>query len=169
METIRLFIILLLVGIILPPYSFGDDEYSPAIFWAEEGRVEFWQRDVVHMNQGYCLAHFVFNGSALKGGIQNLTVFASLVDTTNKVIFDGKIEVRGNLGGSGAERTIPAQFHGPDTWVGQDDGELSPVCDDSVTLVVNKAIGKQNNRLVELVANRQLQYVDAKKIKVKVK
>ena len=166
-------LVILLLFFSFPAISYGVENYSPADFWREGDSVKFWQNEIVYSNQGYCHVNFVFDGRALNGGIENLTIFVTLKNPKGINTFTGNFVVHGNdngpLGGSGVNAVVSAEFHGPQQWESMTDGEVSPLCNQESTMIVNKAIGKQNNKIVELISNNQLKYVEARKIKVKIK
>lgn len=143
-------------------------EPTRAAFWADNGKVVFWQTNLLTGNQGTCAVKFGFDGSALKQPIENLTLTIRITDKAGADLGVEKLVLK-TFGASGVGRYTEGMFYGVTKWPNQDEGQWSPLCDDGTTLSVESAIGKQAGKVVDLVRFGQLEFTSFKKINVRVK
>jgi interleukin receptor mimic protein A len=147
--------------------SAHSQEPSRAAFWTDNGKVLFWQTNLLAGNQGMCVVKFGFDGAALRQPIENLTLAIRVIDKAGADLGVEKLVLE-TFGASGAGRYTEAMF-GVMKWPNQADGQWSPLCEEGTTLTVESAIGKQAGRVIDLVRFGQLEFTSFKKINVKLR
>ena len=157
-----------LTTVLLGIASAHAQEPARAAFWADNGKVVFWQTNLLTGNQGTCVVKFGFDGSALRQPIENLTLAIRIIDKTGADLGVEKLVLE-TFGASSVGRYTEGMFYGVTNWPNQADGQWSPLCDDGTTLSVESAIGKQAGKFVDLVRFDQLEFTAFKKINVRVK
>jgi hypothetical protein len=153
---------------VLCALSAHSQEATCAIFWTDNGKVVFWQTNLLAGNQGTCVVKFAFDGSALRQPVENLTLAIRVIDKTGADLAVEKLTLE-TFGAFGAGRYTEGVFHGVTKWPKQDDGQWSPLCDEGTTLSVESATGKQAGKVVDLVRFGQLEFTSFKKINVRLK
>lgn len=146
----------------------GAEEPARATFSGSGGKVLFWQTNHLSGGQGTCAVRFGFNGTALNQPIENLTLAIRIVDKNGADLGVANLILVDPLGGSGVARYREALFEGVSKWPLQDDGALSPLCEEGTTLIVESAMGKQSGKAIELVRFGQLEFTSFPRIKVRV-
>lgn len=98
--------------------------------------IEFWHSNTLWANQGSCAAIFSFDSAVEE--VTSLQVSLSAIDKTGKKVVSELLEVE-SFGASVAER------YGSAIW------EHEAMCNDSLTIVVNKANGVLNGKRVDFL------------------
>ena len=144
-------------------------EAGPATFSHDRGKVAFWQTN--HLSGGtggVCIAKFGFEGESLTRPLEGLALTIRVLNKSGVDLGLSKLVLTDQLGGPRAQRYAEGTLEGVHKWPGQDDGELSPLCYEGTTLVVESAIGKQAGKTVDLVRFGQLAFTEFQRVKVKV-
>jgi hypothetical protein len=145
------------------------EEPARAVFSGSGEKVLFWQTNRLSGGQGTCVVKFGFNGTALNQPIENLTLAIRVVDKNGADLGIANLVLADPLGGSGVAKYREALFEGVSKWPLQDDGALSPLCDEGTTLIIESAMGKQSGKVIELVRFGQLEFTSFPRIKVRVR
>ena len=115
--------------------------------------IDFWNSNLTWAGQGQCSAEFTFDSGF--EDIQSLEIHFNLVDKTGKVIATDSMALDA-FGQSSADRY-------QQTFV-----ESEEICDDTLRLVVTRAIAKIDGKLVDLVKTRGISARDFKPITIRV-
>ena len=112
---------------------------------------------------------FGFDGAALSHPIENLTLAIRVFDKNGVDLGVANLVLTDPLGGAGFARYREASFDGVPKWPMQEDGALSPLCDEGTTLVVESAVGMQSGKAIDLVRSRQFEFTSFPRINVRLK
>jgi hypothetical protein len=140
----------------------------PAVFSDPGGKVLFWQTNRLAGGQGTCTVRLGFDGATLAQPIDDLTLAVRVLHKNGTDLGIANLVLVDPLGGAGAARYREALFEGVSRWPLQDDGALSPLCDEGTTLVVESAMGRQSGKAIDLVRFGQLEFTSFPRIRVKV-
>ena len=157
-----------LIGLLFcAPTVYGEDP-RPATFWKEGERVRFWQTDHLSGNQGTCVVKFTFDGAGLNKPLENLKLAIRVIDEKGIDLGVGHLVLGWPLGASGAGRYGEANFRGVRNWPLAEHGKPSPLCYKGTRLIVESAIGQQNNTKIDLVRFRQLEFTSFQPVNIQV-
>ena len=135
------------------PYAYSDK--CLASVGSKVSPVEpiyFWNTNRLWAGQGACSAIFFFD-SGDGQEIENLQVTFSAIDQSGDNVTTGTLEVE-NFGGSSADRYTQAFAEG------------ERFCDDDLTIVINHATAKIDNREIDLLERKSLIAKDFKPFKI---
>lgn len=114
--------------------------------------ITFWHSNTVWAGQGQCSAVFSFDSGMEE--IKNLQVSISAVNKAGKKVSSGVLEVK-EFGQSSADRYSDAILEGEE------------VCDDNLTIVVNKATAIVDGKRTDLLKSKSISAQDFKPFKIR--
>ncbi len=115
--------------------------------------LEFWHSGTVWANQGMCSAIFRFDAG--EEAIRNLKISVSAIDKAGKKVASDVLEIE-QLGQSSADRYA-------ETYLTSEE-----MCNDDLTIVVNKATAIIDEKTVDLLKTKSLSAQDFKPFKIKI-
>ena len=114
--------------------------------------LDMWHSSTFWAGQGQCSAVFTFDAAI--DDTQDLQVTVSVIDKSGKKVASGVLSIK-ELGQSQADRYANASIEGEE------------VCEDNLTIVVNKATAIINGKKVDLLKTKQLTVRDFKPFKIR--
>lgn len=115
--------------------------------------LDFWHSSTTWAGQGQCSAEFTFDSGGKD--INKLRVDVSAVNLSGKKVASGILEIE-LFGTSSADRYAQAFLEG------------EAVCEDGLTIVVNKATAVIDDKRVDLLKTKSLTARDFKPFKIRV-
>lgn len=114
--------------------------------------IDFWHSSTVWAGQGACSATFLFDSGMEE--FSNLKVTVSVFNKTGKKVLSGVLEVP-QIGQSSADRYASAFLEGEE------------VCDEGLTIVVNKATAVIDGKRTDLLKTKAISARDFKPFKIR--
>lgn len=113
--------------------------------------IDFWHSSTVWAGQGQCSAVFSFDSGMEE--FNNLQVYVSVLNKDGKTIASDVLEIE-RFGGSSAERYDQAFLEGEE------------ICEDDLTIMVNKAIAVLDGKPTDLLENGTISAREFKPFKI---
>lgn len=115
--------------------------------------IDFWHSSTVWAGQGQCSATFMFDSGTQN--IRDMQVSVSAFDKGGRKVASDVLSIK-EFGQSSAERYAAAHLEG------------DAICDDGLTIVVNKATAVLDGKRVNLLKMKTLTVLDFKPFKIRV-
>lgn len=114
--------------------------------------IDFWHSGTAWAGQGECSATFTFDSGMEE--IRNLQISVIAINKAGKKVASGVLEIQ-QFGQSSADRYANAFLEG------------GGICDDDLTIVVNKATAIVNSKRMDLLKSKTLSASDFKPFKIR--